>query len=95
MRALTEANGVKQGGGEGKLQDAGKELRKMMNLARLRAETGGFWNYCGCEVDMGVIQRDECYLWQQRESLARHWMGKALSEAAAGFNERQSCGSCS
>lgn len=64
-----------------------------MNLARLRAETGGFWNYCGCEVDMGVIQRDECYLWQQRESLAHHWTGKALSEAAAGFNERQSFGS--
>lgn len=34
----------------------------MMNLARLHAETGGFWNYCGCEVDMGVIQRDECSL---------------------------------
>lgn len=61
MRALTEANGVKQRK-KGKLQDAGKKLRKMMNLAPLHTETGGFWNYCGCEVDMGVIQRDECYL---------------------------------
>lgn len=60
----------------------GKKLRKMMNLARLRAETGVFWNYCGCEADMGVIQRDERYLQQQRESLAHHRMAEMLAEAA-------------
>lgn len=80
MRALTEANGVKQGK-KGKLQDVEKELRKMMNLARLGAETAGFWNYCGCEVDMGVIHRDECYLQQQWESLAHH----RTAETLAGF----------
>lgn len=88
MRSLTEANGVKQEK-KGETAGCGKELRKMMNLARLRAETGGFWNYCGCEVDMGVTQRDECYLQQQRESLAHHRTGETLAEAAADFDEKQ------
>lgn len=61
----------------------------MMNLARLRAETGGFWNYCGCEVDMGDTQRDECYLQQQQESLVHHRMGEMLCKVAAHFDEIQ------
>lgn len=53
------------------------------------AEKGGFWNYCGCEVDMGVIQRDECYLQQQWDSLAHHRTGETLAVAATHFDEKQ------
>lgn len=66
-----------------------KELGKMMNLARLPAETGGFWNYCGCEVDMGVIQRDECYLQQQQQSLAHHRTGETGAGTVADYAKKQ------